>query len=91
MSGHDRKAELEQKKLKLAALREGRLKREGKLNDLAQSNFKVNLTSAGDAEAILRDFGLLNPLELNGKHKVDELTKSASTPAFSSKYPIIYL
>ncbi|VDN14124.1 unnamed protein product [Dibothriocephalus latus] len=72
MSAHDRKAELEQKKLKLAALREGRLKREGKLNDLVHSNFKVNATPAGDAEAILRDFGLLGPLDLNGKPKVDE-------------------
>lgn len=86
MSISNRKAELERKKAKLAALREERLRKE-------ESQFKNSSQSTGlprtdhvSVDGILREIGVIDNIEANGKVNDENLIKSVSTVTLDSKY-----
>ncbi|VDL63001.1 unnamed protein product [Hymenolepis diminuta] len=88
MSISNRKAELERKKAKLAALREERLRKE-------ESQFKNSSQSIGlpradhvSVDGILREIGVIDNIEANGKVNDENLIKSVSTVTLDSNLDI---
>ncbi|VUZ42607.1 unnamed protein product, partial [Hymenolepis diminuta] len=84
----NRKAELERKKAKLAALREERLRKE-------ESQFKNSSQSIGlpradhvSVDGILREIGVIDNIEANGKVNDENLIKSVSTVTLDSNLDI---
>nr|CDS25787.1 Dynein intermediate chain [Hymenolepis microstoma] len=84
MSIPDRKAELERKKAKLAALREERLRKE-------EIQLKSSLQSVGFprnectyVDGILREIGVIDNIGVNGKSNDENLIRSVSTVTLDS-------
>lgn len=87
MSSLTRKEELERKKAKLAAMREERLHRDSNkyLGGSALNVPPMPVINNVDMEGILGDLGIGAGGAILGRVKLDDASKSASTPSLSSK------